>query len=78
MDNNPQVSLRPAMASLKLGSTRSQPTPPISTALGPAEDHMTGNGRDKVLERHSPIPRTRDDSSDEEGPPARRGIKGQS
>ncbi len=79
-----QVSLRPAMAILKHGSSRPSSSPfatnppPTSTSSSSTSsslpaNHVTGSGRGKAGDRQSPLLRTRDDSSDEEGPPNRRG-----
>ena len=66
-----QVSLRPTMASMKLGSSRHRPSP----ASSPTPEQHAGGGKERGRgESRSPIPRTRDDSSDEEGPPNRSTI----
>ena len=66
-----QVSLRPTMASMKLGSSRHRPSP----ASSPTPEQPAAGGRERGRgESHSPVPRTRDDSSDEEGPPNRTTI----
>ena len=63
------------MASMKLGAGRRRASPSASPT---PEHHVGGGGKEMARgDSRSPIPRTRDDSSDEEGPPSR-STKGES
>ena len=69
-----QVSLRPAKASMKHGSsssrTRSTPSPSPGATTSDPHNSPQQQQQQQQSSSHSPIlPRTRDDSSDEEGPP---------